>query len=394
MGKNTKTETRMSKGRSIRGAKKEVRRNLRNKKVHAHWKFKNSHINHKFEKKQKKLLHQNPKNQIQKQEEEIVEIENENDLFDANGNVDPKDVDATLLEWDDENETNNAPNMNEIISKMNEVNEKKLEPKVVEAYKLVGEVLRAYTSGKLPKAFSILPGCQNWEELVNITEPYNWTPQAMYEDTVLFSSNFDPVYAEKFYEKYLLPAIRSDIRKNKKLNIHYYNSLKKSLFKPAAFFKGIILTLSKSLSSREAGIIGSILRKCSIPSEHGSAALMKLMQYCKEGRNGISIGAVFFMKILLLKKYAIPQQVKEGLVNFFLSYENYKGKIPVMWYQLFLVFVQQYKLGLSEQDKEKLRALNRKLEHHLISSEIAKELNYVKGGPVHSAKGTNQMEIE
>ena len=181
---------------------------------------------------------------------------------------------------------------------------------------------------------------------------------------------------------------------HKKLNIHYYNSLKKSLFKPAAFFKGIILTLSKSLSSREAGIIGSILRKCSIPSEHGSAALMKLMQYCKEGRNGISIGAVFFMKILLLKKYAIPQQVKEGLVNFFLSYENYKGKIPVMWYQLFLVFVQQYKLGLSEQDKEKLRALNRKLEHHLISSEIAKELNYVKGGPVHSAKGTNQMEIE
>ena len=95
-------------------------------------------------------------------------------------------MDATLLEWDDENETNNAPNMNEIISKMNEVNEKKLEPKVVEAYKLVGEVLRAYTSGKLPKAFSILPGCQNWEELVNITEPYNWTPQAMYEATVLF----------------------------------------------------------------------------------------------------------------------------------------------------------------------------------------------------------------
>lgn len=394
MGKqaNTKEKTKGRTGRP--SGKKEIRRHPRNRNVHSHWKFKNSHINHKFEKKQKKLLSTAPKNQIQKQEDEIAIIETENDLFDANGNVDPQNTDVALLEWDNENEgTETIPsNMNEIFNKMDAVNEKKLEPKVIEAYKMVGEVLRSYTSGKLPKAFNILPATENWEDLINITEPFNWTPQAMYEATILFSSGFNPALAEIFYEKYLLPAIRNDIKKNKKLNIHYYNCLKKSLFKPAAFFKGIILPLSKSLSSKEAAIIGSILRKCSIPMVHAAAAIMKLIQYCKQGRNGISVGAVYFIRLLLLKRYSVPQQVKEALVNFFCEYQNYKGKIPVMWYQLLLIFVQQYKLGLTDKEKERLKELNQKVEHQLISPEISKELNYKKGKePTHH---NSTMEIE
>ena len=77
MGKKTNTKEK-PRGRTGRpSGKKEIRRHPRNRNVHSHWKFKNSHINHKFEKKQKKPLSTTPKNQIQKQEDEIAIIETE-----------------------------------------------------------------------------------------------------------------------------------------------------------------------------------------------------------------------------------------------------------------------------------------------------------------------------
>ena len=99
--------------------------------------------------------------------------------------------------------------------------------------------------------------------------------------------------------------------------------------------------MSLNLSAKEASIIGSILKRCSIPNNHASAALVKLIQFCKKRKNEISVGALFFMKLLLMKKYAFPKEVKEKLVNFFLSYKDYKKEnIPVMWHQTFLCFIQ------------------------------------------------------
>jgi len=52
-----------------------------------------------------------------------------------------------------------------------------------------------------------------------------------------------PAQAQLFLGVVLLDAIREDIRANKKLNVHYYQALKKSMYKPGAFFKGIIFPL-------------------------------------------------------------------------------------------------------------------------------------------------------
>ena len=52
-----------------------------------------------------------------------------------------------------------------------------------------------------------------------------------------------PAQAQLFLNVVLLDAIRADIRENKKLNVHYYASLKKALYKPGAFFKGLIFPL-------------------------------------------------------------------------------------------------------------------------------------------------------
>jgi essential nuclear protein 1 len=57
----------------------------------------------------------------------------------------------------------------------------------------------------------------------------------------------------------LLQAVRENISTFKKLNYHLYMALKQALFKPGAFFKGIVLPIAEDATSREAIIIGSIL---------------------------------------------------------------------------------------------------------------------------------------
>jgi len=39
-------------------------------------------------------------------------------------------------------------------------------------------------------------------------------------------------------EMVILDRVREDIHENKKLNVHLFECLKKSLYKPAGFFKG------------------------------------------------------------------------------------------------------------------------------------------------------------
>ena len=375
--------------------KREPRRNVK-QAPREHWKFKNSHVN------KKKLSKQNAKMNLpkkaEKEEEEIKYLETENKLFITKDYYDVKETDKDILNWDEE-DIQNDDNTNNFFEQMNTVNKKIINQKIVDAYKLVGEVLRTYTSGKLPKAFNILSSTEDWEDLVNITEPYNWTPQAMYNAVIQFSSA-DSTIGTIFFEKYLVPAIKSDIKKNKKLNIHYYNCLKRALFKPSAFFKGIILPMSKSLSGREASIIGSILRKCSIPNNHASAAIVKLSQLCQNDKKGVSVGALFFMRLLLVKKYALPKEVKDCLVKFFMSYYDFdRNKLPVLWHQTLLCFVQHYKLDLTEEEKINLKDLNNRIGHHIIQSEISKELSF-SGANINQNQGQNnknnkeKMQIE
>ena len=52
-----------------------------------------------------------------------------------------------------------------------------------------------------------------------MTEPHNHTPQAMHNAVIQFSSA-DSTIGTIFLEKYLITVIKSDIKKNKKLNIY------------------------------------------------------------------------------------------------------------------------------------------------------------------------------
>eukprot|EP00163_Fabomonas_tropica_P021915 TRINITY_DN381_c0_g1_i6.p1 TRINITY_DN381_c0_g1~~TRINITY_DN381_c0_g1_i6.p1 ORF type:complete len:344 (-),score=80.07 TRINITY_DN381_c0_g1_i6:252-1283(-) len=158
--------------------------------------------------------------------------------------------------------------------------EKSLNPKVVQVYKGVGQILSRYSAGKLPRAFKAIPNLRNWEEILYLTRPDDWSSAAMYQATRVFASNLRPAAAQRFYGLVLLPRVRDDIEEYHKLNFHLYQSLKKALYKPGAFYKGILLPLceERNCTLREATIVGSVLQKVSIPMLHSAAALLKLSE--------------------------------------------------------------------------------------------------------------------
>lgn len=76
-----------------------------------------------------------------------------------------------------------------------------------------------------------------------VTEPHRWSAAAMYQATRIFASNLKEKMAQRFYNLVLLPRARDDIQEFKRLNFHIFQALRKALFKPAAFMKGILLPL-------------------------------------------------------------------------------------------------------------------------------------------------------
>ncbi|KAL0592570.1 hypothetical protein ABG067_000134 [Albugo candida] len=248
--------------------------------------------------------------------------------------------------------------------------ERQFDPKIVQVYTGVGKILHRYTSGKLPKAFKVIPSLSYWEDILWLTEPSKWSPHSMYATTRIFASNLNPKMAERFYNIFLLEHVRQDIRDNKRLNFHLYMALKKALYKPQAFFKGVILPLCESpdCTLREATIIGSVMTKVSVPVIHSAAALMKLTRLPYSGPNSI------FIRLLLNKKYSLPTRVIAELCQHFISFTNEERALPVLWHQALLVFAQRYKNGIGKVEKEKLKMLLRKHAHHQITPEIRREL--------------------
>ncbi|KAF4362804.1 hypothetical protein F8388_022461 [Cannabis sativa] len=185
---------------------------------------------------------------------------------------------------------------------------------------LIGKILSNCTDGKIPKLFKLIPSMINWEDILYLIEPEKWSPNAMYQAVRIFASNMGVKRAERFDKLVLLPQVREDIRKNKRLHF-------------------------------------------------ALVALLKLadMEYCGT--------TSYFIKILLEKKYALPYQALDALVAHFVRFSDDTRIMPVIWHQSLLAFVQMYKNELQKKDKVNLRALIEKQNHKLITPEITRELN-------------------
>lgn len=221
-------------------------------------------------------------------------------------------------------------------------------------------MLSRYKSGPLPKAFKIMPNLPNPFAVLPYTKPDDWTPHAVYAAVKLFASNMKVNEVRWFYQAILLDHIRNNIRlSGGKLHYQLYEACKKAMFKPKAFFKGILFPLSEVCLSpspshfptdmeksgctlREAAILASVLSKISIPVEHASAAMLRLAEMSYTGANSL------FLRVLLDKKYALPYRVIDGMVGHFMRLaqpskaEVSDDRMPVLWHQSFLVFAQRF----------------------------------------------------
>ncbi|KAF1936133.1 bystin [Clathrospora elynae] len=268
-----------------------------------------------------------------------------------------------------------------------------LPAKVVEVYSKVGLIMGRYKSGKLPKPFKILPTIPAWETLVAITHPENWTPNAAFAATRIFISA-KPQTAQIFLNTVLLPLVQQHIQDTHKLNVHLYNALKKALYKPSAFFKGVIfpMLIDGTCTQREAVIVASVVAKVSVPVLHSAAALHRLCEIAAEQMSSDPDAAGpcnIFIKTLLEKKYALPYKVIDALVFHFLRFRSYAdamdtasvagdlggaGKLPVIWHQCLLAFAQRYRNDITEDQREALLDLLLTRGHKSISPEVRREL--------------------
>jgi essential nuclear protein 1 len=257
-----------------------------------------------------------------------------------------------------------------------------LDPRVEQMYQGVRDVLRKYRSGKLPKAFKIIPNLRNWEQILFITDPPTWSAAAMYQATRIFASNLKEKMAQRFFNLVLLPRIRDDLAEYKRLNFHLYQALRKALFKPGGFMKGILLPLLESgdCTLREAIIVGSVVARNSIPILHSSAAILKIAEMDYTGANSI------FLRIFFDKRYALPYRVVDAVVFHFLRFERDSRELPVLWHQAFLAFVQRYKADISSEQRDSLLELLKKQSHHSITPEIRRELQNAKCRDAESAE--------
>lgn len=253
-----------------------------------------------------------------------------------------------------------------------------IDARVKRVYSAIGTVLKRYTSGKIPKAFKVLPHVQNWEQLLFVTRPHDWSPHATYAATRIFASHLNEKMAQRFYSAILLPIVHDAMAEEKKLHPALFMALRKALFKPVAFFKGFLLPMcyEGQATLREALAVGAVLQKMHLPPVPTAVTLVKISQLPYTPANGL------ILRVLVDKKMALPYQAVDALVKYFhrfVSSHSSEEKLPVLWHQTLLSFSQNYKMDLTPQQLELLRQVCTKHFHHMITPEIRREIAAAQG---------------
>jgi essential nuclear protein 1 len=254
----------------------------------------------------------------------------------------------------------------------------RVDKRVARVYSAIGTILKSYTSGKIPKAFKILPHIQNWEQLIMLTRPHDWSPHAAYNATRIFAANLNEKMAQRFYASVLLPIVHHRIQEDRKLHPSLYMAVKKALFKPVAFYKGFLLPLAQDeeCTLKESLIIASILQKVHLPPVPTAVTIVKISRMPFSGPSCV------LLRVLVDKKMALPFQAVDALVKYFHRFASSHGKeevLPVLWHQTFLSFVQRYKEDLTPEQLALLLQVCTRHFHHLITPEVRREISLAQG---------------
>lgn len=251
--------------------------------------------------------------------------------------------------------------------------EEKIDNRVARVYTAIGTVLKRYTSGKIPKAFKILPNVKNWEPLLMLTKPDQWSPHATYQATRIFAANLNESMLQRYYAAVLLPIVHERLLEEKKLHPALYMAVRKALFKPVAFFKGFLLPLAtdEECTLREALVVASVLQRSHLPPVPTAVTIYKIAQQPFSGPCSV------FLRVLIDKKMALPYQAIDELVKYFHRFLETHTKdeaLPVLWHQTLLTFIQHYKADLTEAQLGLLSNVCNVHFHYMITPEIRREI--------------------
>ncbi|CCW61747.1 unnamed protein product [Phytomonas sp. EM1] len=261
----------------------------------------------------------------------------------------------------------------DVLQHNEEDGEERIDPRVARVYTAIGSVMKRYTSGKVPKAFKILPNVKNWEQLLMLTKPDQWSPHATYQATRVFAANLNERMAQRFYASVLLPIVHDHIKENHKLHPALYMAVRKALFKPVAFFKGFLLPLAtdEECTLKEALIVASVLQRSHLPPVPTAVTIVKISQQPFSGPCAV------FLRVLIDKKMALPYQAIDALVSYFHRFIQTHRKeepLPVLWHQTLLSFTQRYKNDLQVEQLQLLSQVCGVHFHYMITQEIRREI--------------------
>ncbi|CAD5224299.1 unnamed protein product [Bursaphelenchus xylophilus] len=231
-----------------------------------------------------------------------------------------------------------------------------LSENVVKMYQEIGQYMHYYRSGKIPKAFKSIPALKNWEQILEITQPDKYTAAAMLHATRLFAAVASPKACERFYRYYLLPRVLDDIMEYRKLNVHLYTAVKKSIYKPTSFVKGLLLPICEPdmVSMNVAHVVKAVIQSTSLPVFHAATAIIKLAQ-----QRPTSSPVSYILTGFIQKRYTLPSLCIDSLLDYFCSYEDKDERMPLSLHSAIHEFVKTYKLELDTQQKQRLlNALN------------------------------------
>ncbi|KAG9390828.1 Bystin [Carpediemonas membranifera] len=235
-------------------------------------------------------------------------------------------------------------------------------------------VLSRYRSGKLPLAFHILPQTKQWPELLELTNPASWTPQATYAVAHKLVSNLKDQnrILHDFLRGVLLEKCIADIEENGKLNHHYYQALRKCLYKPEAFFSGIYLPMAEmEVNKKVAIIVGSVVANYSIPVKFSQVTMYLLATHPDIPFSPIS---VLLLRILLQKRYKLDTKTIRTLIVFFAE-KTPEGPMPLVWQNSLLLFVQSNGDRLTAEQKNTVLSAAGRHRHGAITRLVQQALS-------------------
>jgi len=240
-------------------------------------------------------------------------------------------------------------------------------------YKQLGQLLRSYKSGRLPKAVNVVASTKigGWYELLLYSKPHEWSINALHAVTVLFSQSASDKRFTKFLRNIVLENMREILEKSKKLPRNVWQALIAASKRPSCFINGILDPLSKEIqcSQKEARVISAIISRIKIPRDHVNAFIIKLVE-----EKEINVTRTIFVARFVQKGQGMAIRTIDAIFAYFMQFTGETETQPVLWHKALLDFVKHYGKELLDEQKEALFELIQRQHHHSISAEIKKVL--------------------